>query len=110
MKTEKLNNMTKGWFIGNFEPSLCRTTDCEVAVKQYRQGEKEEKHFHKIAEEYTVVIQGRVRMFGQIFEAGDIVVAQPGDITGFEALEDTVNVVVKLPGINNDKYIAEEEA
>jgi quercetin dioxygenase-like cupin family protein len=44
-------------------------------------------------------------MCGEVYEAGDIVVIKPGTSTAFEALEDTVTVVVKLPGANNDKYI-----
>ena len=32
---------------------------------------------------------------------------EPGDATDFEALEDAENVVVKLPGANNDKYLVE---
>lgn len=108
MRVEKIDNMTKGWFIGNFEPSLYRTNDCEVAVKKYEKGDKEGKHFHKIATEYTVIISGKVRMFEQEFTAGDIVVVEPGDITAFEALEDSMNVVVKIPGANNDKYEVED--
>ena len=50
MKTAKLQDMKKGWFIGNFDPTLCATNDVE-------------------------------------------------------ALEDAVNVVVKIPGANNDKYV-----
>lgn len=108
MKVEKISNMTKGWFVGNFEPSLYQTNDCEVAVKSYAKGEKEQSHYHKIATEITVVVKGRVRMFDTIFMEGDIVIVEPGDITAFEALDDAVNVVVKLPGANNDKYIVEE--
>ena len=33
MKTAKLVDMVKGWFIGNFEPTLLKTNDCEVAAK-----------------------------------------------------------------------------
>lgn len=36
MKTAKLEDMTKGWFIGNFNPSLLKTNDVEVAVKSYK--------------------------------------------------------------------------
>ena len=36
-------------------------------------------------------------------------VMEPGDVTDFEALTDAVNVVVKIPGVNNDKYIVEGE-
>lgn len=108
MKSAKIEDFMKGWFIGNFEPSLYKTNVCEVAIKHYEKGCKEQKHFHKIATEYTVIVSGKVQMFGEIFEAGEIVVAEPGDITGFEALEETTNVVIKLPGANDDKYNVED--
>ena len=98
MKTAKLENMTKGWFIGNFNPSLFKTNDVEVAVKTYHKGDYEAKHYHKIATEYTCIISGKVKMNGAEYGAGDIVVMEPNEATDFEALEDnTVNVVVKLP-------------
>ena len=104
MKTAKLSDMTKGWFVGNFEPSLCKTNEVEVAVKSYKRGDKENAHYHKIATEITVVVSGKVRMFGKEWGAGDIIVVVPGDVTDFEALTDAVNTVVKIPGANNDKY------
>ena len=107
MKIANLKDMVKGWFIGNFEPSLLMTNDCEVADKYYKKGDSEIAHFHKIATEFTCIISGRVLMNGVEYGAGDIVVMEPNDITDFTALEDnTVNVVVKIPGVNNDKYIA----
>ena len=84
MRCERIENMKKGWFVGNFEPSLFKTND-------------------------VVILSGRAKMFGTEWQAGDIVIAEPGDITDFTALEDTVNTVVKIPGINNDKYFAEKE-
>ena len=108
MKTAKLQDMKKGWFIGNFDPTLCATNDVEVAVKKYRSGDAEGAHFHKIATEFTVIVSGRVRMNDKEYTRGDIVIMEPGDITDFEALEDTVNVVVKIPGANNDKYVVED--
>lgn len=108
MKLAKLKDMKSGWFIGNFDPSLFKTNDCEVAVKSYKMGDKEVKHYHKIATEYTIVIKGKIKMFDGVYEEGDIIVVEPGDTTDFEALEDTMNVVVKIPGSNNDKYIVEE--
>lgn len=105
MRTADLSDMVKGWFVGNFEPTLYKTDACEVAVKSYKKGDREEKHYHRIATELTVIVSGRVRMFGQVFEKGTVIVAEPGDVTDFEALEDTVNAVVKIPGASNDKYI-----
>ena len=106
MKINNLQNMVKGWFIGNFEPSLLKTNDCEVAVKEYKKGDYEGKHYHKIATEFTVIISGRVKMNGIEYKEGDIIVMEPNEITDFECLEDgTKNVVVKIPGTNNNKYI-----
>ena len=104
MIVKKLDDMTKGWFVGNFEPSLYKTNNCEVAVKKYSKGDYEKKHYHKIATEITVVVKGKVRMFDQVFNEGNMIVVEPGEATDFEALEDSVNVVVKIPGVNNDKY------
>lgn len=107
MKTAKLDDMVKGWFVGNFNPTLLKTNDVEVAVKEYKKGDYEEKHYHKIATEITVIISGRVKMNGVVYTKGDIIVTEPNEATDFEALEDTVNTVVKYPGANDDKYLGE---
>lgn len=106
MKIARIDEMTKGWFIGNFEPILLKTNAVEVALKKYKKGDYEKAHYHKIATEFTVIVSGRVRMNGKEYIEGDIIVIEPNDSTDFEALEDnTVNVVVKIPGANNDKYL-----
>lgn len=105
MKVANLNNMIKGWFIGNFNPSLFKTNDMEVAVKNYKKGDREGVHHHKIATEYTVIAKGLVRMNGIEYSSGSIIVVEPNESTDFECLEDgTISVVVKIPGANNDKY------
>jgi len=105
MKRLSLASYTKGWFVGEFEPTIIKTNDVEVAVKVYQQGDAEELHHHKVAREITVVVSGKIRMNGQIFKAGDIVVIEPGESTDFYAIEDSVNTVVKIPGAQNDKYL-----
>jgi len=107
MRVEKLSNMTKGWFIGNFDPSILKTNECEIGIKSYVAGDYEKKHYHKVATEYTVVVKGKVRMFDQEFEEGDIIITEPYEATDFTALTDAMNVVVKIPGVNNDKYDVE---
>ena len=111
MRAARLEEMVKGWFVGDFAPTLCPTQACEVAVKHYAAGASEALHHHKIATEITVIISGTVRMAGREWVAGDIVVLEPGEPSAFEALTDAVNVVVKLPGAPDDKYLgAPEEA
>lgn len=111
MKITKSNlkDMKLGWFVGNFEPSLYKTNDVEIAVKSYKKGDSEERHHHRIATEITVIVSGKVRMNDLILESGDILVIPPYESTDFEVLQDTVTTVAKLPGANNDKYIGTYE-
>lgn len=104
MKRAKIENMIKGWFVGDFEPTLIKTRDVEVAVKEYRQGDCEGRHYHKVATEITVICSGRVRMNGIEYQKGDIIIVEPLESTDFEALEDTMTTVVKYPGAGSDKY------
>ena len=109
MRKANLNDMVKGWFVGNFEPTVLKTNDVEVAVKRYKKGEYEERHYHKIATEITVIVEGQVKMNGKIYNKDDIIIINPNEDTDFEVLEDSVTVVVKYPGANNDKYLGKVE-
>lgn len=104
MKRAKLDEMMKGWFVGDFEPTVLKTGEVEIAVKEYRKGDREDRHFHKLATEITVISDGKVRMNSVEYEKGDIIVIEPLESTDFEALEDTITTVVKYPGARNDKY------
>ena len=55
MKRYRLSDMFKGWFVGNFSPSIYKTNDVEVAIKKYKKGDIEMVHHHRIAIEITAV-------------------------------------------------------
>jgi len=74
-------------------------------VRTYRAGDREVAHYHRVAVEVTLVLSGRIRMAGQDWGEGDIIVLDPGEATEFEALTDAVNVVVKVPSVRDDKYL-----
>ena len=105
MKIYNLNDMTKGWFVGDFAPTIYKTKDVEVAVKSYKAGECEAAHYHKVATEITAITKGRVKMFGQVFRENDVILVEPGDATDFQAITDAQTVVVKIPGVLGDKYL-----
>ncbi|QTC91169.1 hypothetical protein [Brevundimonas goettingensis] len=106
MRHDRLEGMTKGWFVGDFDPHVLRSTDCEVAIKHYRAGDHEAAHFHRVATEITAIVSGSVRMLGKDWSAGDILTIEPGETTDFLALTDCVTVVVKAPSAPNDKFLA----
>jgi quercetin dioxygenase-like cupin family protein len=104
-----LDEMVRGWFVGNFNPSVYKTEDVEVAIQEYKKGDKEEWHLHKIATEITVILKGEVLMNKENYKEGDIVKIPPNEGTDFVCLEDTIAIVVKLPGALNDKYLKNSE-
>ena len=105
MEIFSLKKMTKGWFVGNFKPTALKTDSAEVAIKKYKKGVFEDWHFHKIATEITAIVAGKVRMNDVIYSSGDIIKINPSVGTDFECIEDTITVVVKIPGALNDKYL-----
>jgi len=105
MLKEKLSNMTRGWFIGNFEPSLLKTKDFEVGILTHKKGEEWPKHYHKIATEYTVLISGSMTICGELIEPGTIFILEPDEIADPIFHEDCTVVVVKTPSVIGDKYV-----
>jgi len=105
MKLHKLEEFKGGWFVGDFCPALHKSTEIEVAVKNYIAGQSEHRHVHRLATEWTVICRGRVEMNGKAFTAGDVVEIPPGESTDFCAITDAVTTVVKCPSIPSDKYV-----
>ena len=93
----------RGWFIGDFDSAVYRTRDFEVCYQHNPRG-KPDTHIHKEITEITLVISGRAVVNGELFEAGDIHVLYPNDISQIEYLEDTEVVTIKTPSIPSDKH------
>ncbi len=107
MIQHQLDDMVRGWFIGDFEPVAHRSGEVEVAIKHYVAGDTEPRHVHKISTELTAVVSGTVRMDGRDLGAGDILTLPPGEPCDFEAVTDAVVVAVKVPAAKDDKYLVE---
>ncbi|MBP2461959.1 MULTISPECIES: hypothetical protein [Rhizobium/Agrobacterium group] len=102
-----LDNMIGGWFVGDFDPSVVKTDAFEVGVKSYKAGDRDARHYHKIAREITLVVSGRVRMLDREWGEGSLIVIEPGTVNAFEALTDATLTVVKIPSAKNDKYLVD---
>lgn len=105
MKLSNLDDMIRGWFVGDFEPNVLNSKDFEVGIKTYKAGDYEEEHFHKVGTEITVILDGEAKMNGLVYTHGDIITISPMESTDFEALTDVKTVVVKVPSAKNDKFI-----
>lgn len=107
LERHKLDQFTRGWFVGNFSPTLVSTDAAEVAVQRYQAGAYEPSHIHKIATELTLLVSGRARMNGEEIDVGEIIRIPPGTAADFEAVTEVTTVVVKVPCVKGDKYLCD---
>lgn len=107
MKLERIENFTRGWFVGNFEPTVLKTEQFEVGILTHKKGEEPPCHYHT-ATEINYVISGKMVMNKQLLVEGDIFIMEPYEIADPEFLTDCVILVVKTPSLPGDKYLAEK--
>jgi len=104
MNITKITDYVRGWFIGDFEPTVLRTKDFEVGVLSHHKGERWASHYHKDSVEYNVLVSGKMIIQGQELNNGDVFVFEKGEIADPIFLEDCTVVCVKVPSIPSDKF------
>ncbi len=104
MIKRSLKETKKGWFVSGFKDAIYNA-NFEVALKKYKAGDYETRHYHKLSDEITLIVSGKVEMNGKLYETDDILIIGKNEATDFKVLEDTITCVVK-PNftIDSDKY------
>lgn len=105
MERLNLDSYFNGWVVGDFNPSVMRTSEIEVGVKKFLLGEKEPEHFQRLASEVTLVLTGRIRMGNQFLTSGEGLLVKPKEVLDFEALEDSIVLAIKFPSLPDDKVL-----
>lgn len=104
MQVKHVSNFHRGWFVGNFEPSVLRTESFEVGYLTHKRGEYWAPHTHKIATEINYLIRGKIGFADKIIEAGNVFVFEPNEVAAPVFLEDCELIVIKTPSVPGDKY------
>lgn len=104
MIVDRIDNFTRGWFVGDFEPSIHRTSAFEVGVLNHKKGEKWSAHFHKKAREINLLLEGKMLMHGFELTAGQVFILEPWEVADPIFLEDCKVLVIKTPSVKGDKY------
>lgn len=99
------NDMTRGWFIGNFEPSILKTDKFEIGVLHHKAGEKWPFHIHDESVEYNALISGSMNLNGTIYNSGDFFLFDKGHPAVPIFLTDCIVVCVKVPSAPSDKRV-----
>lgn len=103
MLKSNLKDFVRGWFLGNFKPSLA-FKDYEVGLRWNNKGDSEDRHYHRETTEYVAFAGGKHRLGDQVFNDGDVTVIHPYMSTDYECLEDGYCLTVKDKSIVDDKY------
>ena len=105
MQVYKLKDFHRGWFIGDFTPSLIHECGLfEVGVLQHKKGEVWPKHYHKLANEYNVLLDGHMTICGKEIFKNDIFILNTGEIADPVFHEDCRVLCIKTPSIPSDKH------
>lgn len=108
MDVHKLSNFIGGWVIGNFEPTLLKTSHFEVGWKIHTRHEGVEPHLHRQVTEYNLLAHGSMTVNGVQLEEHDLFVLHPGEQVDIDIHTEEVHVVcVKVPSIPADKELCE---
>ncbi len=105
MEIFKIEEMTGGWYAGDFDPVAYRTKDFEICYKKHAKGEEWPKHFHKEADEINYLRSGRMIIQGKELVSGDIFILRKNEVADPVFLEDCEVFIVKTPSIPGDKFI-----
>jgi len=104
MKIVKISDMHRGWFIGNFTPSVLKTSDFEIGFLKHKKGEIWPKHYHAKSTEYNLLVSGSMEVCGKKLCEGDLFIIERNEIADPVFYEDCEIICVKTPSIPGDKY------
>jgi len=107
VKVYNITEMTGGWLVGNFEPSIFKNPHVEVAHHFHPKGFVGEKHTHKKATELSYLVRGELIASAEHLYSGDIFIYYPNEVADVKFLEDTDLVVIKWPSVVDDKYMVD---
>lgn len=104
MIVNNIKNYHRGWFLGNFQPSIFQTKEFEVAILTHTKGEYWPEHYHKIATEINVLLEGKMSVNGIEINVNDIFVFEPNESSAPIFYENCKVLCIKTPSVIGDKY------
>lgn len=90
--------------IGDFTPSVLKTSDFEVGYLKHKKGEVWPRHYHAISVEYNLLVRGSMKVCGREIYPGDIFIIEPNEEADPVFYEDCEIVCIKTPSVPGDKY------
>ena len=101
-----LGKFVRGWFVGNFHPTLLRTSDFEVGINIHKKTvDSYDFHYHEEVEEFNILIWGNMILNNVNITQGQYFNVKPRQITCSIYTEDTMILCVKSISSPKDKFL-----
>ena len=101
----KLEDMFRGWFIGNFEPSVSKQETFEVGYLLHKKGEIWDTHYHNNIKEINLLVSGKMIVNDITINKNEIFIIDSKTIASPIFLEDCYIICIKIPSFKGDKII-----
>ena len=98
-----LEDFVRGWFIGNFMPSIIRTIDFEVGRLIHKKNEKWPFHYHRYMDEINILLKGSMLLNERLLKVNDIFTIHKNEIACPVFLEECYILCIKVPSVIGDK-------
>jgi hypothetical protein len=103
--TESPINYTRGWMIGDFEPSFLRRKTYEVGYGTHSNDQQNFFHVHEYITEVNLLLEGELNINGHDIKPGSVFIIPPGYICCPLFTKDCKIICVKTPSIPSDKVL-----
>jgi dTDP-glucose pyrophosphorylase/mannose-6-phosphate isomerase-like protein (cupin superfamily) len=104
-RTWSIHDFTRGWFIGDFLPNIIKTNKYEIGLLTHKKNEKYHYHYHKKADEFNFLIEGKMKINEKLIEHNTIFIIPKNQIACSIIIEDCIILCIKIPSVPTDKYI-----
>ena len=105
IKLYKIEDMFRGWFVGNFEPSVFKHAGVEVGYLLHKKGEKWQTHYHNNLIEVNLLVEGKMILNDIELNKNEIFVIDKKVIACPIFLEDCYIICIKIPSMVGDKIL-----
>lgn len=103
--TVDLTLMKSGWFVGDFEPSIVRTTLMDIGYLTHHPGEKWDFHTHYFSREYNFLVSGKMSINGITYKSGSKFMFDYRCMACPKFYEKCTILCVKFPSAPRDKVV-----
>jgi hypothetical protein len=109
MKVYDTEQFICGWFIGDFTPSVIRTTAYEAGYKLHAAGEKWPVHYHEHMDEINFLLEGEMVIQGKTLIGPCVFLLERNEIADPIFVTDCKIFIIKTPSVPGDKVIIGEK-